>query len=224
MTCGLSVWLSTWCCAAILRSTQSTTVAPSRRTWGRRSWQAASTSLKMSGARSLRWPRTSYASESVSFPSALVWPSHLTQSKPSMPLDCNSCKLYLAQLTVKYLFFFQYSKTALFLQLYIICYCAYYTAHISFPPTSSLSFLPSLCTFLYSSFSPSNNLCLLPSLSVPCRLLKVKPEERLTIEGVLAHPWLNCTEALDNVLPSAQMMMDKVSPKLKVHNLAAAPD
>lgn len=38
----------------------------------------------------------------------------------------------------------------------------------------------------------------------------MKPEERLTIEGVLAHPWLNCTEALDNVLPSAQMMMDKV--------------
>ncbi|KAG9333377.1 hypothetical protein JZ751_012737 [Albula glossodonta] len=42
------------------------------------------------------------------------------------------------------------------------------------------------------------------------KLLKVKPEERLTIDGVLAHPWLNCTEALDNVLPSAQMMMDKV--------------
>lgn len=42
----------------------------------------------------------------------------------------------------------------------------------------------------------------------------MKPEERLTIEGVLAHPWLNCTEALDNVLPSAQMMMDKVSRKL----------
>lgn len=41
------------------------------------------------------------------------------------------------------------------------------------------------------------------------KLLKVKPEERLTIEGVLDHPWLNCTEALDNVLPSAQMMMDK---------------
>ncbi|XP_064424266.1 MAP kinase-activated protein kinase 5 isoform X3 [Latimeria chalumnae] len=41
------------------------------------------------------------------------------------------------------------------------------------------------------------------------KLLKVKPEERLTIEGVLAHPWLNCTEALDNILPSAQMMMDK---------------
>ncbi|XP_059405663.1 MAP kinase-activated protein kinase 5 isoform X3 [Carassius carassius] len=41
------------------------------------------------------------------------------------------------------------------------------------------------------------------------KLLKVKPEERLTIEGMLAHPWLNCTEALDNVLPSAQMMMDK---------------
>ncbi|MED6236908.1 MAP kinase-activated protein kinase 5 [Ataeniobius toweri] len=41
------------------------------------------------------------------------------------------------------------------------------------------------------------------------KLLKVKPEERLTIEGVLTHPWLNCTEALDNVLPSAQMMMDK---------------
>lgn len=42
------------------------------------------------------------------------------------------------------------------------------------------------------------------------RLLKVKPEERLTIEGVLDHPWLNSTEALDNVLPSAQLMMDKV--------------
>lgn len=24
------------------------------------------------------------------------------------------------------------------------------------------------------------------------------------------HPWLNSTEALDNVLPSAQLMMDKV--------------
>lgn len=44
-----------------------------------------------------------------------------------------------------------------------------------------------------------------------CRLLKVKPEERMSIEEVLAHPWLNCTEALDNVLPSPQMMMDKVS-------------
>ena len=42
------------------------------------------------------------------------------------------------------------------------------------------------------------------------KLLKVKPEERLTIEGVLDHPWLNSTEALDNVLPSAQLMMDKV--------------
>ncbi|GAB1290121.1 Non-specific serine/threonine protein kinase [Apodemus speciosus] len=42
------------------------------------------------------------------------------------------------------------------------------------------------------------------------KLLKVKPEERLTIEGVLGHPWLNSTEALDNVLPSAQLMMDKV--------------
>ncbi|XP_052024097.1 MAP kinase-activated protein kinase 5 isoform X5 [Apodemus sylvaticus] len=41
------------------------------------------------------------------------------------------------------------------------------------------------------------------------KLLKVKPEERLTIEGVLGHPWLNSTEALDNVLPSAQLMMDK---------------
>uniref|UniRef100_A0A3P8VFJ6 MAP kinase-activated protein kinase 5 n=1 Tax=Cynoglossus semilaevis TaxID=244447 RepID=A0A3P8VFJ6_CYNSE len=41
------------------------------------------------------------------------------------------------------------------------------------------------------------------------KLLKVKPEERLTIEGALAHPGLNCTEAMDNVLPSAQMMMDK---------------
>lgn len=51
-----------------------------------------------------------------------------------------------------------------------------------------------------------------PLSSAAVRLLKVKPEERLTIEGVLAHPWLNCTEALDNVLPSAQMMMDKVTP------------
>ncbi|XP_072456531.1 MAP kinase-activated protein kinase 5 isoform X2 [Notamacropus eugenii] len=41
------------------------------------------------------------------------------------------------------------------------------------------------------------------------KLLKVKPEERLTIEGVLDHPWLNSNEALDNVLPSAQLMMDK---------------
>ena len=131
MTCGLSVWLSTWCCAAILRSTQSTTVAPSRRTWGRRSWQAASTSLKMSGARSLRWPRTSYASESVSFPSALVWPSHLTQSKPSMPLDCNSCKPYLAQLTVKYLFFCSIFKncfilTIIYYLLLCLLYCLYF--------------------------------------------------------------------------------------------------
>ncbi|CAJ0942918.1 unnamed protein product [Ranitomeya imitator] len=45
----------------------------------------------------------------------------------------------------------------------------------------------------------------------PTKLLKVKPEERLTIEGVLDHPWLNSTEALDNILPSAQMMMDKVA-------------
>lgn len=51
------------------------------------------------------------------------------------------------------------------------------------------------------------------------RLLKVKPEERLTIEGVLAHPWLNCTEALDNVLPSAQMMMDKVWNKWSINRL-----
>ena len=42
------------------------------------------------------------------------------------------------------------------------------------------------------------------------RLLKVKPEERLTIEGVLDHPWLNSTEALDNILPSAQLMIDNV--------------
>lgn len=58
---------------------------------------------------------------------------------------------------------------------------------------------------------PSRNKCVWQ----PCwpflhRLLKVKPEERLTIEGVLDHPWLNSTEALDNVLPSAQLMMDKV--------------
>lgn len=50
-----------------------------------------------------------------------------------------------------------------------------------------------------------------PSWPFLHRLLKVKPEERLTIEGVLDHPWLNSTEALDNVLPSAQLMMDKVS-------------
>ncbi|KAF3816178.1 hypothetical protein GH733_014767 [Mirounga leonina] len=41
------------------------------------------------------------------------------------------------------------------------------------------------------------------------KLLKVKPEGSLTMEGVLDHPWLNSTEALDNVLPSAQLMMDK---------------
>ena len=66
---------------------------------------------------------------------------------------------------------------------------------------------------MHNIFSP----CPLPipwMLLLP-RLLKVKPEERLTIEGVLAHPWLNCTEALDNVLPSAQMMMDKVAEHLK---------
>ncbi|ETE71602.1 Aldehyde dehydrogenase, mitochondrial [Ophiophagus hannah] len=32
---------------------------------------------------------------------------------------------------------------------------------------------------------------------------------KLTTEGVLDHPWLNSTEALDNILPSAQLMMDK---------------
>lgn len=85
---------------------------------------------------------------------------------------------------------------------------------ISFP-FHSHSYRPSV-HFLVHHFFLSNNLCPLSSSSSPCRLLKVKPEERLTIEGVLAHPWLNCTEALDNVLPSAQMMMDKVSGKLKV--------
>jgi len=154
VTCGLSAWSSTWCCAATLRSTPSTTVAPSPRTWGRRLWRAASTSPKMSGARSLRWPRTSYASESFSFVSRyLVWPA--SRNKP-------------------------------------------------FP----------YCVRLLRLFLPDAGLCL-PSSGAPCRLLKVKPEERLTIEGVLAHPWLNCTEALDNVLPSAQMMMDKVRGKLK---------
>lgn len=66
-----------------------------------------------------------------------------------------------------------------------------------------------LISFLFIGFLPTLR-------SALCRLLKVKPEERLTIEGVLAHPWLNCTEALDNVLPSAQMMMDKVSGKLYI--------
>lgn len=73
-----------------------------------------------------------------------------------------------------------------------------------------MNFLPFPFIFPFHSFSFIP--CQPPS--APCRLLKVKPEERLTIEGVLAHPWLNCTEALDNVLPSAQMMMDKVSGKL----------
>lgn len=85
-----------------------------------------------------------------------------------------------------------------------------------FSPASLFSFIPSLCYSHPFIISLSNNLFSLPSSSLPRRLLKVKPEERLTIEGVLAHPWLNCTEALDNVLPSAQMMMDKVSGKLKV--------
>lgn len=106
----------------------------------------------------------------------------------------------------------------------LVCYCSLLSSLIlpppifpySFSPTSPLPFIPSLCTLLHSSFfcpiiyTPPTLLVRSP------RLLKVKPEERLTIEGVLAHPWLNCTEALDNVLPSAQMMMDKVSGKLKV--------
>lgn len=67
VTCGLSAWSSTSCCAAIPRSTPSTTVAPSRRTWGRRLWWAALSSLKMSGVRSLRWRRILYASKCLSF-------------------------------------------------------------------------------------------------------------------------------------------------------------
>lgn len=63
---------------------------------------------------------------------------------------------------------------------------------------------------------PPDHFYSLLSSSAAVRLLKVKPEERLTIEGVLAHPWLNCTEALDNVLPSAQMMMDKVKQPSRV--------
>lgn len=59
------------------------------------------------------------------------------------------------------------------------------------------------------------------SSSAAVRLLKVKPEERLTIEAVLAHPWLNCTEALDNVLPSAQMMMDKVKERSETQKKVA---
>lgn len=41
-------------------------------------------------------------------------------------------------------------------------------------------------------------------------LLKVTPEEGLTIQGVLDHPWLHSTEALDSVLPSAELKMDEV--------------
>lgn len=70
-------------------------------------------------------------------------------------------------------------------------------------------FLPTCSSLLVLLLNP-DGLCSLWSSPAAVRLLKVKPEERLTIEGVLAHPWLNCTEALDNVLPSAQMMMDKV--------------
>lgn len=90
--------------------------------------------------------------------------------------------------------------------------------HISFLLFSYFPTLIPTILLIISSFILflSNHFFSLPSSSPPCRLLKVKPEERLTIEGVLAHPWLNCTEALDNVLPSAQMMMDKVSGKLKV--------
>lgn len=90
------------------------------------------------------------------------------------------------------------------------CLSPYVISHFLTLPLHTSSFTLLLSNNLYSLFS----------LSAPCRLLKVKPEERLTIEGVLAHPWLNCTEALDNVLPSAQMMMDKVSGKLKVPDVA----
>lgn len=80
------------------------------------------------------------------------------------------------------------------------------TVHLAHPASPRVTILP------FPFIFPSHSLALIPGPppSAPCRLLKVKPEERLTIEGVLAHPWLNCTEALDNVLPSAQMMMDKV--------------
>uniref|UniRef100_UPI00358F6585 MAP kinase-activated protein kinase 5 isoform X2 n=1 Tax=Myxine glutinosa TaxID=7769 RepID=UPI00358F6585 len=43
------------------------------------------------------------------------------------------------------------------------------------------------------------------------KLLRVKPEERLTVAEVLAHPWLNSLEAMDNVLPSSNFLMDKVA-------------
>uniref|UniRef100_A0A8C4N2R0 non-specific serine/threonine protein kinase n=1 Tax=Eptatretus burgeri TaxID=7764 RepID=A0A8C4N2R0_EPTBU len=43
------------------------------------------------------------------------------------------------------------------------------------------------------------------------KLLRVKPEERLTVDEVLAHPWLNSLEAMDNVLPSSNFLMDKVA-------------
>lgn len=68
VTCGPSAWSSTWCCVDTLRSTPSTTVAPSRRTCARRSWLEALISLKTSGARSQRWPRTLCASESFNLP------------------------------------------------------------------------------------------------------------------------------------------------------------
>lgn len=73
-----------------------------------------------------------------------------------------------------------------------------------------LSFVQSPCKAFLRGWSWENLRLFNFAFFLPVRLLKVKPEERLTIEGVLAHPWLNCTEALDNVLPSAQMMMDKV--------------
>ncbi|CAN0326792.1 unnamed protein product [Lampetra planeri] len=48
-----------------------------------------------------------------------------------------------------------------------------------------------------------------PAKDVVRCLLKVKAEERLSVEGVLAHRWLTSTEAMDNVLPSLHLLMDK---------------
>nr|XP_032803302.1 MAP kinase-activated protein kinase 5 isoform X1 [Petromyzon marinus]XP_032803303.1 MAP kinase-activated protein kinase 5 isoform X1 [Petromyzon marinus]XP_032803304.1 MAP kinase-activated protein kinase 5 isoform X1 [Petromyzon marinus]XP_032803305.1 MAP kinase-activated protein kinase 5 isoform X1 [Petromyzon marinus] len=50
-----------------------------------------------------------------------------------------------------------------------------------------------------------------PAKDVVRCLLKVKAEERLSVEGVLAHRWLTSTEAMDNVLPSLHLLMDKVA-------------
>lgn len=65
VTCGPWGWLSTWCCVGTPPFTPSTTAGPFPRTWGKRSWREASNSQRKSGARSQRWQKTSWESESV---------------------------------------------------------------------------------------------------------------------------------------------------------------